>query len=118
MQGATNAGGPSVIRVVTVAATVGGMKYRTGAPGAAGQEGASAESKRLHQKASLSRDTFSGIVLIDGTRADVTTLNRLDPKDIVAVDVIKGAQAAAMSNDPAAANGIIKVTTKGVRKAG
>jgi beta-lactamase regulating signal transducer with metallopeptidase domain len=55
---------------------------------------------------------FDGVILIDGVRADVATLHALDHNRIAGVEVIKGAAAAQMMSDPAAKNGIIKVTLK------
>jgi beta-lactamase regulating signal transducer with metallopeptidase domain len=52
------------------------------------------------------------LLLIDGVRADFAAMHALDPKSIVSVNVIKGAAAAAMSSDPAAKNGIIRITTR------
>lgn len=57
-------------------------------------------------------DMATALVLIDGVRADPVTMNALDPSSIVSVRVIKGEQATKLSSDPAAKNGIIKVTTK------
>lgn len=52
------------------------------------------------------------LVFIDGVKANQAQLKALDPKQIVTINVIKGAAAEAMSSDPAAKNGIIKVITK------
>jgi beta-lactamase regulating signal transducer with metallopeptidase domain len=52
------------------------------------------------------------LILIDGAKADDAKLHALKPDQIAAIDVIKGAAAQALSSDPAAKNGIIKVTTK------
>jgi len=52
------------------------------------------------------------LVLIDGVKADQARLAAIDPKQILGVEVIKGSAALSMSSDPAAKNGIIKVTTK------
>lgn len=107
-----SAGDASVINIRTVAASANGMKYRSASP-----DGATPASglKGLHEKMMSSHEMFSGIVIIDGTRADATALHRLDPKDILGVEIIKGAAATQLSSDPAAKNGIVKVTTKGTR---
>lgn len=109
------AGDASVIDIRTVAASANGLKYRS-----AGPDGAAPASglKGLHEKMMSSHEMFSGIVIIDGTRADAAALHRLDPKDILGVEIIKGAAATQLSSDPAAKNGIVKVTTKGARTAG
>ena len=74
-------------------------------PGAA----AGIEAKRGMMK---TRDRFSGLLFVDGVRAPEDALSKLAPSDIVSIDVLKGEAAAKISSDPAAANGIIKVTTK------
>jgi len=109
----------TVIRVTTVAATADGAKYRTGDPAVeARASDAMVSRKALHEKMTLSNRMFEGVFLIDGTRADAAALHRLDPKDIAGIEVVKGAAAMQMSTDPAAKNGIIKVTTKGRRTTG
>src|SRR5206468_1638426 len=120
-------GNVSSIRIRTVAATANGMKYRTGgSPSAADSAAlrisggpasievgkATLGSAALHQRISLSGGGFSGIVLINGVRSDAAALHKLDPRTIAGVEVIKGAAASAISTDPAAKNGIIKVTLK------
>jgi beta-lactamase regulating signal transducer with metallopeptidase domain len=55
---------------------------------------------------------FDGIVIIDGVRASETALSRLAPGALASVEVIKGARAQALyPDDPAAARGVIRVTT-------
>ncbi|HET7190243.1 MAG TPA: hypothetical protein VFI52_18960, partial [Gemmatimonadaceae bacterium] len=109
-----SAGDASIISIRTVATSANGSKYRSAGPDGA-PPAATSGLKGLHAKMMSSHDAFSGIVLIDGTRADPATLHRLDPNDIVAVEIMKGAAATQLSSDPAAKNGIVKVTTKGAR---
>lgn len=52
------------------------------------------------------------LVFIDGVVVANTAFNNLDPNTIASVEVIKGKAAAALSTDPRAANGIIKITLK------
>jgi len=112
---ADGAEGSSTIRIVTVAEGAGG-KYRTGNPDAAEPGSETLQStKRMHETTPVSEHAFSGIILIDGVRADASALHRLDPKDIAGIEVIKGAAASEMMNEPAAKNGIIKVTTQKTR---
>ena len=111
-----SAGDASIISISTVATSANGLKYRSASPD--GATPASAGLKRLHEKLMSSHDLFSGIVIIDGVRSDAAALHRLDPKDILGVEIIKGAAAAQLSSDPAAKDGIVKVTTKGARTAG
>lgn len=54
----------------------------------------------------------SPLILIDGVKADDAKLHALDPKSIESVQVLKGSAAGKFSTDPAAANGVIVVTTK------
>ena len=65
---------------------------------------------------SRSKEPFAGLLFVDGVRAPEDALSRIKPDDIASVDVIKGVAARAISSDPAAANGIIKVTTKAAAK--
>jgi beta-lactamase regulating signal transducer with metallopeptidase domain len=107
-------GDASSIRIRTVAAAAGGMKYRSGAPAGVveANPAVSMPSSGLHGKVATSNHEFGGIILINGVRATAATLHALDPKTIAGVEVIKGAATAGISNDPAAKNGIIKVTLK------
>ena len=57
--------------------------------------------------------SFNGIIFIDGLRVDGAAFAKLQPGDIASVEVVKGPAALALVNEPAAANGIIKVTMKG-----
>jgi beta-lactamase regulating signal transducer with metallopeptidase domain len=59
-----------------------------------------------------SRKDFTGLLLIDGVKADASALATIDRNRIESIDVIKGAMAEAMSSDPLAKNGIIKITTR------
>ncbi len=56
--------------------------------------------------------TFDGLLLVDGVQVPASQLAALKPDAIESVEVIKGAAAAKISSDPAAANGIIRVTMK------
>lgn len=59
------------------------------------------------------RTGFTGIVIIDGAVSDMTTMSRIAPDRIATVDVLKGDAARAQyPNDPRAANGVIRITTK------
>ena len=55
---------------------------------------------------------FTGLVYVDGVLRPSTSISSIPPSDIVSVEVLKGAAAAKVSGDPAAANGIIYITTK------
>jgi beta-lactamase regulating signal transducer with metallopeptidase domain len=65
------------------------------------------------QKGTLeSKKSFNGLLFVDGVQVPSSSLARISPDDILTIDVLKGAAAAQTSSDPAAMNGIIKVTTK------
>lgn len=55
---------------------------------------------------------FTGLVYVDGKLASNAAFESMNPESIKSVEVIKGAAAKAMSSDPAAENGIIRITTK------
>ena len=105
------AGQRTAIRISTVAVSAGGMKYRTATP-AGGLAEVHSTMKGLHEKVMGTAHPFAGVVMIDGVRSDAAALHRLDPKTIASVEVIKGPAAVAMMNDPAAAEGVVKVVTK------
>jgi hypothetical protein len=106
-------GAASFIRIRTVAATAEGMKYRSGAPAGSVEPNPAGSMPRtgLHEKIASNHE-FGGVILINGVRATAAALHALDPTTIAGVEVIKGAAAAELSSDPAAKNGIIKVTLK------
>lgn len=52
------------------------------------------------------------LIYIDGVKRSDDALKSLNPNDILSVEVIKGASAAAYVNDPEAANGVIVIKTK------
>ena len=55
---------------------------------------------------------FNGLLFVDGVLVPSSALSRMAPGDIESGEVVKGAAATKLSSDPAAANGVIKVTTK------
>jgi beta-lactamase regulating signal transducer with metallopeptidase domain len=55
---------------------------------------------------------FSGLVLINGAVVDQATFAKLNPAMIASVEVLKGPAATKLYSEPAAANGVIKITTK------
>jgi len=60
----------------------------------------------------LSADRFAGIIEIDGERADQAAFRRLRPDQIEKVEVIRGPAAAQLYDDPAARQGVIRITTR------
>jgi len=55
---------------------------------------------------------FTGLVFVDGVLVPAGILAKLGPNEIASFEVMKGKAAARVSADPAAANGIIRITTK------
>jgi len=73
--------------------------------------------KAVNEKRQLSKQSFDGLLLIDGVVAPMSALGDLKTSGrIASVEVFKGPAAARMSSDPAAANGIISVKTKAAAK--
>ena len=58
------------------------------------------------------RERFAGLVYVNGVLTSNAAFEAMNPETIQSVEVIKGAVAAALSSDPAAANGIVRITTK------
>ena len=55
---------------------------------------------------------FEGLLVIDGVVTDASALRTLDADRIESVEVLKGAAAAQVYDDPRAAQGVIRITTK------
>lgn len=55
---------------------------------------------------------FDGILLVDGKRSDPSQLRSFPPDQIESIEVFKGSAAAKLYDDPKAANGVIRITTK------
>lgn len=55
---------------------------------------------------------FDGLLVIDGVMAQAGVLRQINPDQIESVDVIKGRRALELYDDPRAANGVIRITTK------
>jgi beta-lactamase regulating signal transducer with metallopeptidase domain len=58
------------------------------------------------------REPFNGVVLLDGVRVDKERLATIPPDEIVSVEVVKGDAARKLFADSAAANGVIRITTR------
>ena len=54
---------------------------------------------------------MAGLLFVNGKRVDAATFERLNAADFKTVEITKGAEAVKLYNDPAAVNGVIKVTT-------
>ena len=61
-------------------------------------------------------ESSSPIVIIDGVRSDAAALRALRPDQIAGVEVIKGAEARRLYDEPQAEQGVIRVTTKAGRR--
>ena len=115
LKGARNAEGgygPSVVRIITADAInseLGRMRMKVTAEAGAPEPKPSGMLMR--------KSKFDGLLFVDGVRAPEDALSKLKPDEIASVDVLKGEAARAYSSDPAAANGIIKVTTRAGAKA-
>jgi outer membrane receptor protein involved in Fe transport len=70
--------------------------------------------RALHEShAAEMQRSFTGVILVNGVKAPTKDVTRLAPfGEIASVEIFKGAKALTMSNDPAAVNGVIIVTTK------
>jgi beta-lactamase regulating signal transducer with metallopeptidase domain len=55
---------------------------------------------------------FEGLLIVDSVRKQASELRNLRPDQIESIAVIKGPAAAAAYDDPRAANGVIRVTTR------
>jgi hypothetical protein len=55
---------------------------------------------------------FEGLLVVDGAVADRSRLRTIPPDQIESVEVVKGPEAAKQYADPAAAKGVIRITTK------
>jgi hypothetical protein len=55
---------------------------------------------------------FTGLLFVDGVLAPAGSLATLSPNEIASIEILKGEAATKVSTDPAAANGVIRVTTK------
>ncbi len=72
-----------------------------------------ADSMKINtEHGTLTNKTFAGLLYVDGVIKTNSTLATLSPETIESVEVIKGQAATKISSDPAAANGVIRITTK------
>ena len=56
--------------------------------------------------------SFDGLLFIDDVQSPAAALRTLDPQTIERIDILKGHEATRQYDDPRAANGVIRVTTK------
>ena len=98
--------------VTTVNITTGTSDERL-LPVSVGRDSMKASAERV---AATGSATFTGLLYVDGVLQSSNSLAALSSNDIASVEVLKGAAAAKISTDPAAANGIIQVTTRHPRQ--
>lgn len=114
----TRAQSDSAVTRTAQAAAHGKMYHVTMAPGAPGAKatysitgGTRITADTFTIKPNSSR--FAGIILVDGKRTESSAMKQLDPSTIQSIEVIKGARATELyPGDPAAAQGVIQITTK------
>jgi beta-lactamase regulating signal transducer with metallopeptidase domain len=63
-------------------------------------------------KGAANRKPFDGVLLLNGVRVKNSELANIPPGDIVSVEVVKGDAARDLYADSAAANGVIRITTR------
>jgi hypothetical protein len=66
-----------------------------------------------HSGTTIRVDTFEGLLIIDGVVAPAEALRSLNPQTIERLEILKADAATQAYDDPRAANGVIRVTTKG-----
>lgn len=69
----------------------------------------SARSGRIQP---LKGKPFDGVILLNGVRVKGSELSAIPPGEIVSIEVVKGDAARKLYADSAAANGVIKITTR------
>jgi len=60
----------------------------------------------------VERKAFDGVLVVDGVPVDRRELAKISPDQIKSVEVVKGEAARKLYSDSAAANGVIRITTK------
>jgi outer membrane cobalamin receptor len=63
-------------------------------------------------KGAANRKPFDGVLLLNGVRVKNSELANIPQGDIVSVEVVKGDAARDLYADSAAANGVIRITTR------
>lgn len=113
--------GHAVINIRTKSGDVDTVRYKTTADGAEAERLATEEHAKRNFMVVPDGDArgikappprqFSGLIYIDGVLSSPSALAALSKDQIVSVDVLKGEAAKAAYSNPAAANGVIKITT-------
>jgi beta-lactamase regulating signal transducer with metallopeptidase domain len=80
--------------------------FSDGAPGGA----------RVRRLQPLKGEPFNGVLVLNGVRVKNSELAAIPPGEIVSVEVVKGDAARKLYADSAAANGVIRITTRGKAK--
>jgi beta-lactamase regulating signal transducer with metallopeptidase domain len=71
---------------------------------------------RMRRLQPMKGEPFNGVLLLDGVRVDNSRLTSIAPGEIVSIEVVKGDAARKLFADSAAANGVIRITTRGRQK--
>lgn len=103
---------PSVIAITTKAAGDKGSVSRVKITGELPLIAKLVAEREASGKPLPSKEPFHGLLMIDGVKSTMAQMTALAPADIEMVNIVKGDAAKAESTDPAAAFGIIKITTK------
>ncbi|HEX8318571.1 M56 family metallopeptidase [Longimicrobium sp.] len=108
--GTEPAGGPNRIHVNEMRPTptpgAGGGSPSTGATSVRTADGGSRSGGTVRA------DTFNGLLIVDGVVTPSSALRSLDHQNIASVEVLKADAATREYDDPRAAHGVIRVTTK------
>jgi beta-lactamase regulating signal transducer with metallopeptidase domain len=64
------------------------------------------------QRKDFERKDFDGVLVLDGVRVNGRELSSISPDEILSVEVLKGDAARKLYSDSAAANGVIRITTR------
>jgi beta-lactamase regulating signal transducer with metallopeptidase domain len=103
------------LRALAAVANDSGRTQRTALmrDGSAGRaETLAGASLPFRNPANAKKESFTGMIFIDGVRSTDSQMMSLQRDQISSVEVIKGLAAARAYNDPAAANGVIVIVTK------
>jgi len=105
-------GEKGAVAYATVNVTTGGINTNRASAKVEFEKGAPIGTSLTERGSVTGSKAFNGLVYIDGLLAAAGILKKLGPNEIASVEILKGDAARKLSADPAAANGVIIVTTK------
>lgn len=114
-EGATAAGEVRVTRYTESQATAtGGAQagHGAGSPMIVARDANGVEFRASRAEGTTLSGGFEGLLVIDGVISEASALRTMAPDAIERVEVIKGAAATQVYDDPRAAQGVIRITTK------